>query len=76
MAQVIIRNIDDKAIAYLKSKAARHKHSLEQELREIILSAVKSPRQTFLMHSSKIRKTLKQKPQTDSLSLLRKDRDR
>ena len=42
MAQVIVRNLDDAVKRKLQKRAARHGHSMEQEIREILLNAVKN----------------------------------
>lgn len=39
MAQVLVRNLDDRIVQRLKAKAESKGHSLEQELREIITAA-------------------------------------
>jgi plasmid stability protein len=39
MGQVLVRNLDDHVIERLKHKAALKGHSLEQELRDVIMAA-------------------------------------
>jgi plasmid stability protein len=39
MGQVLVRNLDDRVIASLKTKAEIKGRSLEQELREVLTSA-------------------------------------
>ena len=39
MGQVLVRNLDDRVIENIKTKAEIKGHSLEQELREIITTA-------------------------------------
>ena len=39
MGQVLVRNLDDQVIEKLKHKAALKGHSLEQELRDVIMAA-------------------------------------
>src|SRR5713101_7981711 len=41
MAQVIVRNLDDAVKRRLQRRAARHGHSMEEELRDILRDAVK-----------------------------------
>jgi plasmid stability protein len=41
VAQVIVRNLEDSVKRKLKQRAARHGHSMEQEIREILRNAVK-----------------------------------
>jgi plasmid stability protein len=40
MAQIVIRNLDETVKARLKRRAARHGHSLEQEIRDVLHRAV------------------------------------
>jgi antitoxin FitA len=44
VAQVIVRNLDESVKRKLKQRAARHGHSMEQEIREILRNAVKDER--------------------------------
>jgi plasmid stability protein len=41
VAQVIVRNLEESVKRKLKLRAARHGHSMEQEIRDILRSAVK-----------------------------------
>ena len=41
MAQVIIRNLEESIKSKLKRRAARHGHSMEEELRDILRDALK-----------------------------------
>ena len=76
MAQVIVRNIDDNTIARLKARAARSGRSLEQELRLIITSAARLNREEFRQHAAEMRERLRGRRHTDSVILIREDRDR
>jgi antitoxin FitA len=42
MAQVIVRNLDEAVKRKLKRRAARHGHSMEEEIRDILRDAVKN----------------------------------
>ena len=42
MATLTIRNIDDETKRLLRLRAARHEHSMEEEVRQILRSAVAS----------------------------------
>jgi plasmid stability protein len=44
MAQVIVRNLEDAVKRKLQRRAARHGHSMEEEIREILRNAVKDER--------------------------------
>ncbi len=48
MAQVVVRNLDEGTKARLKRRAARHGHSMEQEIRDILTAAVGETRQEGL----------------------------
>ena len=41
MAQVIVRNLDDAVKRKLQRRAERHRHSMEEEIRDILRDAVK-----------------------------------
>ena len=41
MAQVIVRNLEETVKRKLKRRAARHGHSMEEEIRSILRNAVK-----------------------------------
>jgi plasmid stability protein len=41
MAQVIVRNLDDAVKRKLQRRAARHGHSMEEEIRDILRNAVR-----------------------------------
>ena len=77
MAQVLVRNLDDRVVAALKRKAELRGHSLEKELREILASAALLTGQERRQLSRRIRAmTPTGIPQTDSAKLIREDRDR
>lgn len=76
MGQVIVRNLDDETITALKTKAALHGNSLEQELREILAKAAQPGPQDRLALADRIRAMTPRKPQSDSTALVREDRDR
>ena len=42
MAQVIVRNLEEVVKRKLKRRAARHRHSMEEEIRDILRDAVKN----------------------------------
>jgi antitoxin FitA len=42
MAQLIVRNIDDRLVGALKRRAARHGRSAEAEHREILMESLRS----------------------------------
>ena len=76
MAQVLVRNLPDDVVARLKARAARARHSLEQELRHILIEAARQGREEVLAEMDRIRARTPKVAQTDSAELIREDRDR
>jgi plasmid stability protein len=76
MAQVLIRNVDDRAIARLKARAARKKTSLESELRTILVEAARDDRSEARRRAAQLRRALSGRAHGDSTRLVREDRDR
>lgn len=76
MAQVIVRHLEDETVRRLKERARRKGHSLERELREILAAAARQDVAEFRARAAAIRARYEGKPQTDSVLLLREDRDR
>ena len=76
MAQVIVRNLEDQVVARLKRQAADNERSLEQELRLILTAAASPDLAEFRDRAAVIRASLSDRPQTDSVDLIREDRDR
>ncbi len=77
MAQVIVRNLDDRVVAILKRKAELHGRSLEQELREILSAAAPLTKNERMAMAKRIRAmTPSRVAQTDSAKWIRADRDR
>ncbi len=77
MANLTIRNLDDKVVERRKKKAKDNGRSLEAELRELLKQAAnrKSPKE-LLAIADRIAAMTPDVPQTDSAELLREDRDR
>ncbi len=77
MATLTIRNLDDDVVARLKSRAADHGRSLEAELRALLSEASQRMSMAELRARAKeIAAMTPDVPQTDSVLLLREDRDR
>ncbi len=78
MASVTVRNLDDDVVAALKQRAKANNRSLEAELRVVLVRAVRGyDAEEFLALADRIRAmTPKDRPQTDSVELLREDRRR
>jgi plasmid stability protein len=75
MAQVLVRNLPDDVVDRLKARAALARHSLEQELRQILIEAARPGRDEILADMDRIRAMTPNVPQTDSAELIREDRD-
>ncbi len=76
MAQVLVRNLDDRVVAALRRKAELHGRSLEQELRATLTQAARLTAEERIALAQRIRAmTPAGTAQTDSAELIRRDRD-
>ena len=79
MAQVVIRNIDDRIFERLKARAAAQHKSLEQSLRELLTEAARPNHPELLAELERIREmTPPRQPGSDyptAEELVREDRD-
>ena len=77
MATVTIRNLDADVVDILKQRARDHDRSLEAELRALLTAAAHGPDAVDLRAlAERIAAMTSDRPQTDSATLLREDRDR
>ena len=77
MANVTIRNLGDEVVARLKARAKANNRSLEAELRDILIRSTESmTRLELRILAERIAAKTRDRPQTDSVVLLREDRDR
>ena len=76
MAQVIVRHLEDETVRLLKERARRKGQSLEQELREVLAAAARQDLAECKEQAAAIRARYQGTLQTDSVRLLREDRDR
>lgn len=77
MAQLTVRNIDDRVVRALKQRAAAHGCSAEAEHRSILREALleeKQPKESFAQRAARLRKRLRSS--VDSSEIIRADRDR
>jgi len=76
MAQVLVRQLNDKVIERLKIRAKEHGRSLQSEVKTILEEAVPDYEAAW-KRITKFRKTLKKSGRTfsDSATLMREDRD-
>jgi plasmid stability protein len=76
MAQVIIRNLDEATVAALKARAAARGHSLEQELRQVLVEAARPIREEMRQTAAAIRALTTRPVAADIAAMIRADRDR
>lgn len=78
MANLTIRNLDDEVVEALKARARDHHRSLEAELRQILTEQVRRPWRgaELVARADRIAALTPDVPQTDSVDLLREDRER
>ena len=76
MGGLSVRNLDDELIARLKRRAARHGHSAEAEVREILRKSLASDIEpTFDDLAAKLRALTRVRTHTPAEELLRESRD-
>lgn len=77
MAQVLVRQLDDKVVERLKKRAKEHGRSLQSEVKTILEEAVPDYEGTW-KRIAKLKKALEQSGRTfnDSTPLIREERDR
>ena len=78
MANVTVRNIDDEVIASLKAQAKANHRSLEGEIRHVLAQqALRSAGvEEFRERTARLHALTEDIPQTDSVAMIREDRDR
>ena len=78
MANVTVRNIDDDVVASLKAQAKANHRSLEGEIRHVLTMHVsrRTRMAGFRDRTARLSAQTEGRPQTDSVTLLREDRDR
>jgi plasmid stability protein len=77
MSQILVRNLDPKVVEHLKQRAERNHRSLEAEVRAILedMADRQERREEAIRIADRIRASAP--PQvTDSVDLIREDRDR
>lgn len=75
MAQVIIRNLDDRVVATLKERAAGKGRALEQELRDILTEAAAPSRSELLFELDRCRALTPSTHATLAEDIIREIRD-
>jgi len=77
MASLTIRNVDDAVVERLKVRAASNQRSLEAEVRDVLTHVACQGRAFDLrVHAQRIAAMTPRRAQTDSTTLLRRDRRR
>ena len=77
MAQLAVRNVDDRVVRTLKLRAAKHGRSAEAEHRELLRSVLLEDgkaRESFASRAARLRSRLR--TEFDSTESIRTDRDR
>jgi plasmid stability protein len=76
MAQVLVRNLDDETVRNLKLKAGLKRRSLEQDLRELMISSAGLTPKEKVALADQARAMQAAPLADDSADLIREDRDR
>ncbi len=76
MPQVLIRDLDPSVIAKLKSRARRHRRSLQAELKDILEQAASAGAVDVRAKVKLVRAMFAGRTFRDSTSLIRRDRAR
>jgi plasmid stability protein len=76
MAQVLVRGLDDGAVARLRERARRHGRSLEAELRDILETQASTDLAMARTLAARLRRRLAGRGHSDSAALLAEDRRR
>jgi len=76
MPNILIRDVPAKTVAQLKARAKRHNRSLQGEVMQLIEESVKPTLDTARSRAMKIRASFGKKVFSDSVELIREDRDR
>jgi plasmid stability protein len=76
MAQMTVRNLDDKVYAALKARAKRNHRSLEAEVRALLEQAARDElRQEFLRWTAELRERMRPHYTGDVTAEIRAERD-
>jgi plasmid stability protein len=76
MAEVLVRDLSPATIQRLKKRARRHGRSLQAELKSILEGAAPLSMEEFWAAANRIRGGLQGRRHSDSVVLLREDRNR
>lgn len=79
MAQILVRNLDERVARRLKQRARRAKRSLQAEVKLILEQAAEEPKlygEELVKQLDAFAARFKGRKLTDSLELIREDRER
>jgi len=76
VAQILVRKLPDGVVERLKARAKDKGRSLEAEVRDILQQTVTKDKVEFLKAADAMRARLAGRHHTETLTLLREDRDR
>lgn len=76
MAQILVRKLPEAVVERLKARARRNDRSLEAEVRDVLQHAVSQEKEEFFKAADAMRARLAGRHHTETLELLREDRDR
>ena len=78
MSDILIRRIPADAIRLAKALAARHRHSLQEEISNILIETIRFRAGKWSVKADAVRKRLsrKRRPYSNTTDLLRRDRGR
>ena len=76
MGQVLVRNLPAEVVKKLKSRAKHHRHSLQEELKDILEQAAEHNVKDVRARVKKLRELFASCKSSDSSDLIRQDRAR
>jgi len=76
MAQVLVRDVDDKVVERLKARAKQSGRSLQVELKTILEHAAGPDRADLIKAAARMRRKLAGRKHSDSTVLIAEDRKR
>jgi plasmid stability protein len=76
MAQILVRNLDERVVRRLKARARRSGRSLQAEVRTILEQTPTLDMRAALKLADKIRRSFGDRRFEDSAKLIRRERDR
>jgi plasmid stability protein len=75
MADVLVRNVPQRVLARLKKRAAANGRSLQAELKQVLTDGAGPDLSKFRRLAAKMRRELAGRVHSDSVDLIREDRE-